>query len=97
MKTLFIVLSAFLAARVFPVDYVQTLEVEYPDAASARAAAVEPARLPGGAVAAFSSRWDDTTYAHSKMADVFKNADMKATFMLTKADEKFCKIGRAHV
>ena len=38
MKTLFIVLSAFLAARVFPVDYVQTLEVEYPDAASARAA-----------------------------------------------------------
>lgn len=90
MKTLFIVLSAFLAARVFPADYVQTLEVEYPDAASARAASVEPAKLPGGAVAAFSSRWDDTTYAHSKMADVFKNAGMKATFMLTKADEKFC-------
>ena len=83
-------MSAFLAARVFPADYVQTLEAEYSGAERAKAASVEPARLPGGAVAAFSSRWDDTTYAHSKMADVFKNAGMKATFMLTKADEKFC-------
>ena len=65
------------------------LEVQYPDGKSAKEAAVKPLRLPGNAVSAFSSRWDDSTRAHLKTAKVFKNSGMKATFMLTKADEKY--------
>lgn len=42
------------------------LEVQYPDGKSAKEAAVKPLRLPGNAVSAFSSRWDDSTRAHLK-------------------------------
>ena len=83
----FLALACAVSTCVFGSE--RRLEVRYPDGKSAKEAAVKPLRLPGNAVSAFSSRWDDSTRAHLKTAKVFKNSGMKATFMLTKADEKY--------
>ena len=66
----FLALACAVSTCVFGSE--RRLEVRYPDGKSAKEAAVKPLRLPGNAVSAFSSRWDDSTHAHLKTAKVFK-------------------------
>ena len=89
--TAFVSIAALAASELFCANYTQTLEVQFPDSQSAADATVSAKRLPDNAITAFSSRWDDTNAAHAKTAKAFKNAGLKATFLLTR------EIGRAHV
>lgn len=87
--TAFVSIAVLAASELFCANYTQTLEVQFPDAQSAADATVSAKRLPDNAITAFSSRWDDTNAAHAKTAKAFKNAGLKATFLLTRADEKY--------
>lgn len=85
-----VIATILLGANIiFGAQYNQKLSVKYATSSDAQKAEIAAVRLPNGAQSAFSSRWDDSTPAHAKMVDVFKNSGMKATFFLTKADKKY--------
>lgn len=70
-------------------EYEREVKLTFPDEESAKAAKLELLPLPEGKVFAFSTRWDDSSPRHARMAELLAKHGFKATFFLCAADQKF--------
>ncbi len=93
-KRIFTVLPAMLALTLsanpllLP-EYEREVRIVFPDEASAEAANMRLLPLPEGKTFAFSTRWDDSNPAHTRMAELLTKHGFKGTFYLNTAAEEF--------
>ena len=80
------VCTAFAANPLGFPSYAQQVEVTYATEAEAAAATAEVTPLFGDAPAAFGSRWDDSSPAHLKTAEMLARAGIRGTFFPNGAE-----------
>ena len=68
--------------------YTQTVTAAFATPAEAAAATLSATPLPQGAKRAFTTRWDDSNWAHRSKAAMLRRAGYKGTFFLNE-NEKF--------
>lgn len=69
-------------------SYTQTVTAAFASPAEASAATLSATPLPQGAKLAFTTRWDDSNWAHRSKAAMLRRAGCKGTFFLNE-NEKF--------